>query len=174
MGLNSTVNFISWLISSFIPMIIVSIVVAGKIEKLRIFKMNRGLYFSRSEIWWDFSCIGTHCHHNSITHPGDFRINAWVCIDRFFSHRFKLNFRSFRYLVSAFFTKANLATLCGILIYFISYLPFILIMFLEAKMQLGHKLLIVSTKTLIFISIFLIAFHRVYPVQQPLDMHQYI
>ena len=49
-----------------------------------------------------------------------------------------------RYLISAFFTKANLATLCGILIYFISYLPFILVMFLETKMQLGHKLLIVS------------------------------
>ncbi|CAF4261448.1 unnamed protein product, partial [Rotaria magnacalcarata] len=46
------------------------------------------------------------------------------------------------YLVSAFFTKANLATLCGILIYFISYLPFILVMFLEAKMQLVHKILI--------------------------------
>ena len=29
MGLNSAVNFISWLISSYIPMIIVSIVVAS-------------------------------------------------------------------------------------------------------------------------------------------------
>jgi hypothetical protein len=51
---------------------------------------------------------------------------------------------SSRYLVSAFFSKANLATLCAILIYFISYLPFILVMFLEAKMQIIHKLLIVS------------------------------
>ena len=32
MGLNSTINFISWLISSFIPMIIVSIIVAGEIS----------------------------------------------------------------------------------------------------------------------------------------------
>jgi hypothetical protein len=29
MGLNSTVNFITWLISSFIPMVFVSIIVAG-------------------------------------------------------------------------------------------------------------------------------------------------
>ena len=54
---------------------------------------------------------------------------------------------SARFLVSAFFTKANLATLCGILVYFISYLPFILVMFLEAKMTLIHKLLIVSHRS---------------------------
>jgi hypothetical protein len=38
MGLNSTANFIAWLISSFIPMIIVSIVVASKIKRFTIFK----------------------------------------------------------------------------------------------------------------------------------------
>lgn len=87
------------------------------------------------------------------------------------------SFLFFRYLVSAFFTKANLATLCGILIYFISYLPFILIMFLEAKMLLGHKLLIVNFFFLCFIILKLGLFFspdRVYRAQQHLDMHQYI
>ncbi|CAF4498656.1 unnamed protein product [Rotaria socialis] len=106
MGLNSTINFISWLISSYIPMIFVSIIVA--------IVLKYGGIFPASELTVTVTPLLT----------------------------LALSALMLGYLVSAFFTKANLATLCGILIYFISYLPFILVMFLEAKMQLVHKILI--------------------------------
>ncbi|CAF4931250.1 unnamed protein product [Rotaria sp. Silwood1] len=106
MGLNSTVNFISWLITSYIPMFFVSIIVAVVLKY--------GGIFPASELTVTITPLLT------------LAISALML----------------GYLVSAFFTKANLATLCGILVYFISYLPFILVMFLEAKMQLIHKLLI--------------------------------
>ncbi|CAF2387249.1 unnamed protein product [Rotaria sp. Silwood2] len=106
MGLNSTVNFISWLITSYIPMIFVSIIVAVVLKY--------GGIFPASELTVTITPLLT----------------------------LALSALMLGYLVSAFFTKANLATLCGILIYFISYLPFILVMFLEAKMQLIHKILI--------------------------------
>ncbi|CAF1416980.1 unnamed protein product [Rotaria magnacalcarata] len=106
MGLNSTINFISWLISSYIPMIFVSIIVAVVLKY--------GGIFPASELTVTITPLLT----------------------------LALSALMLGYLVSAFFTKANLATLCGILIYFISYLPFILVMFLEAKMQLVHKILI--------------------------------
>ncbi|CAF0869889.1 unnamed protein product [Rotaria sordida] len=106
MGLNSTVNFISWLISSYIPMFFVSIIVAVVLKY--------GGIFPATELTVTITPLLT----------------------------LALSALMLGYLISAFFTKANLATLCGILIYFISYLPFILVMFLEAKMQLIHKILI--------------------------------
>ena len=152
MGLNSTINFISWLISSIIPMIIVSIIVAGIIPSSILPKKPfRPFLSSRSQIRWNISCVRTDCDHHSITDTRNISIDARVCLDWIEINRYDDD-RSlfFRYLVSAFFTKANLATLCGILIYFISYLPFILIMFLEAKMKLIHKLLIVSFRSIWF------------------------
>ncbi|UJR36135.1 hypothetical protein I4U23_028869 [Adineta vaga] len=106
MGLNSTINFIAWLITSFIPMVIVSIIVAVVLK------------------------------YGGIYPASDLTVTIAPLLT------LALSALMLGYLVSAFFTKANLATLCGILIYFISYLPFILVMFLETKMQLGHKLLI--------------------------------
>ncbi|CAF1365146.1 unnamed protein product [Adineta ricciae] len=106
MGLNSVINFIAWLICSFIPMVIVSIIVAVVLKYGEIFPAS------------------------------DLTVTVTPLLT------LALSALMLGYLISAFFTKANLATLCGILIYFISYLPFILVMFLETKMQLGHKLLI--------------------------------
>jgi ABC-type multidrug transport system ATPase subunit len=44
------------------------------------------------------------------------------------------------FFVGSFFTKTNLASLIGILSYFVSYLPFILVMSLKYEIQLGAKI----------------------------------
>ena len=92
MGLNSTINFISWLISSFIPMIIVSIVVAGKISSHSIIE-NQSYLFSRAEIWRDFSCLRSHCHHHAVIDTGCISIDARVRAYRIEIALNKLDFR---------------------------------------------------------------------------------
>lgn len=46
------------------------------------------------------------------------------------------------FFVGSFFNKTNLASLIGILSYFISYLPFILVMSLKYEIQIGIKFLL--------------------------------
>ena len=50
------------------------------------------------------------------------------------------------FFIGSFFTKTNLASLIGILVYFVSYLPFILVMSLKYDMNFLEKLGLVSTR----------------------------
>ena len=48
------------------------------------------------------------------------------------------------FFVGSFFTKTNLASLIGILAYFVSYLPFILVMSLKYELTFAKKFGLVS------------------------------
>jgi hypothetical protein len=48
------------------------------------------------------------------------------------------------FMVGSFFTKTNLASLIGILAYFVSYLPFILVMSLKYELTFASKFGLVS------------------------------
>ena len=48
-------------------------------------------------------------------------------------------------MISAFFTRASLAILSGIMIYLTSYLPFVIIVAMQANMEFWISILFVST-----------------------------
>ena len=47
------------------------------------------------------------------------------------------------FFIGSFFTKTNLASLIGVLAYFVSYLPFILVMSLKYELSFGSKFALV-------------------------------
>jgi len=52
------------------------------------------------------------------------------------------------FFVASFFSKTNLASLIGILAYFVSYLPFILVMSLKYELNFGSKFAMVNRNEL--------------------------
>lgn len=53
------------------------------------------------------------------------------------------NLQSKSFFIGSFFTKTNLASLIGVLAYFVSYLPFILVMSLKYEMNFATKFALV-------------------------------
>ena len=51
---------------------------------------------------------------------------------------------TYSFFVGSFFSKTNLASLIGVLVYFISYLPFILVMSLKYEISYASKFALVS------------------------------
>ena len=47
------------------------------------------------------------------------------------------------FLISVFFSRANLAAACGGIIFFLTYLPYVLVRWFEEYMSTGHKVLAV-------------------------------
>ncbi|MEQ2199709.1 hypothetical protein XENOCAPTIV_009190, partial [Xenoophorus captivus] len=58
---------------------------------------------------------------------------------------FGLSIISFCYLISSFFDKTYIAGLSGSLIYILSFFPFIIVMSLEANLNISQKSILVST-----------------------------
>ena len=60
-------------------------------------------------------------------------------------NHFKKNaFACFSFFVASFFSRTNLASLIGVLVYFISYLPFIIVMSLKYEITFASKFALVS------------------------------
>ena len=55
------------------------------------------------------------------------------------------------FLISVFFSKANIAAACGGIIYFFTYLPYSLTIWFEDQMNYSHKALAVSISIVCFV-----------------------
>ncbi len=100
MGLRPGINFLAWFITTYINMLLISLLVACILKYGGLFPLT------------DLSLL--------FISLGAFAFSAIMLA----------------FCVGSFFTKTNLASLIGILAYFISYLPFILVM--SMKYELGY------------------------------------
>lgn len=108
MGLRPGVNWFAWFLSTYIAMLIVSVIV---------------------------SCVLKYGHIFPLTNLGV----IFLSLSAFAFSAIMLSF-----FVASFFSKTNLASLIGILAYFVSYLPFILVMSLKYELNFGSKFAMVN------------------------------
>ena len=123
MGLRGGINWLAWFLSSYFSMVLVSFIVS--------LILKYGGIYPLTDLSIIFACIAVF---------GFSSLMLWFYFNLSLYWNWNLFwFINFSFFIGSFFSKTNLASLIGILVYFVSYLPFILVMSMKYEISMISK-----------------------------------